>query len=192
MEPGRSSTLARRDDPAPSAMSTVHEAERRRKHSSEIGDSMEPLDLMKQPPRAPRETLCGVMFLPRTIDKLRAELPGGTMGPYMNHDRGFSAYVVRRLGLDMDELRTVVGDARDEDAVVAWLRERIDASTVDETNRKLESFTSERMTPEDRALLVERHPVLHERPDLTSILDILDAEDARAFPARGSRVGGGG
>ena len=116
---------------------------------------MEPLDLTKQPPRATRATLLGAMFLPRTIDKLRAELPGGTMGPYMNHDRGFSAYVVRRLGLDMDELRAAVGDARDEDEVVAWLRERIDASSVEETNRKLESFTSERMTPDDRALLVE-------------------------------------
>ena len=145
---------------------------------------MEPLDLTKQPPRAPRDTMLGVKFLPRTIDKLRAELPGGTMGPYLNHDRGFSAYVVRRLGLDMDELRGVVGRARDEDEIVAWLRERIDASTVDETNRKLESFTSERMTADDRALLVERHPVLHERPELTSILDILDADDARAFPAR--------
>lgn len=151
---------------------------------------MEPLDLSKQPPRAARETLLGVMFLPRTIDKLRAELPGGTMGAYLNHDRGFSAYVVRRLGLDMDELRTVVRDAHDENDVVAWLRERIDTSTADETNRKLESFTSERMTPEDRALLAERHPVLRERPDLTSILDILDAEDARAFS--GSKVGGGG
>ena len=152
---------------------------------------MEPLDLTKQPPRASRETLLGVMFLPRTIDKLRAELPGGTIGPYMNHDRGFSAYVVRRLGLDMDEFRTAVGDARDETEVIAWLRERIDASTVAETNRKLESFTSERMTPEDRALLIERHPVLHERSDLTSILDILDAEDARAFSAREERRGGG-
>jgi hypothetical protein len=37
------------------------------------------------------------------------------------------------------------------------------------------------MTPEDRALLGERHPVMRERPELTSILDILDAEDARAF-----------
>jgi hypothetical protein len=144
---------------------------------------MEPLDLTKSPPRATRATLLGAMFLPRTIDKLRAELPGGTMGPYLNHDRGFSAYVVRRLGLDMDELRVAVGDARDEDDVVAWLRERIDPGSVDETNRKLESFTSERMTPEDRALLAERHPVLHERPELTSILDILDAEDARAFRA---------
>ena len=145
---------------------------------------MEPLDLTKQPPRPPREKLLGVMFLPRTLDKLRAELPGGTMGPYMNHDRGFSAYVVRRIGLDMDQLRTVVGAAQDETAVIAWLRERVDASSVDDTNRKLESFTSERMSPEDRALLVERHPVLQEREELTSILDILEAEDARAFARR--------
>ena len=145
--------------------------------------------MTKAPPRAVRATLLGAMFLPRTIDKLRAELPGGAIGPYMNHDRGFSAYVVRRLGLDMDELRAVVGAARDEDDVVAWLRQRVDASSVEETNRKLESFTSERMTPDDRALLIERHPVLHERPDLTSILDILDAEDARAFRSGGT--GGG-
>ena len=150
---------------------------------------MEPLDLTTQPPRAARATLLGAMFVPRTIDKLRAELPGGTLGPYMNHDRGFSAYVVRRLGLDMDAFRAAVGAARDEDEVVAWLRERIDPGTVDETNRKLESFTSERMTPEDRALLAERHPVLRERPELTSILDILDAEDSRAF-STGLRGGG--
>jgi len=150
---------------------------------------LEPLDLTKQPPRATRATVLGAMFLPRTIDKLRAELPGGNMGPYMNHDRGFSAYVVRRLGLDMDEFRAAVASARNEDDVVAWLRERIDPATVDETNRKLESFTSERMTPDDRALLAERHPVVRERPELTSILDILDAEDARAFSAE--RAGGG-
>jgi Domain of unknown function (DUF5069) len=149
---------------------------------------MEPLDLTKQPPRPTRATLLGAKFLPRTIDKLRAELPGGTMGAYVNHDRGFSAYVVRRLGLDMDEFRNAVAAARDEDEVVAWLREHVDAANVEETNRKLESFTSERMTPEDRALLEERHPVLRERPELTSILDILDAEDARVFS---SGTGGG-
>ena len=150
---------------------------------------MEPLDLTKQPPRAARATALGAMMLPRTIDKLRAELAGGTMGPYMNHDRGFSAYVVRRLGVDMDEFRAAVAAARDEDEVVAWLRERIDGGAVEETNRKLESFTSARMTPDDRALLEERHPVMRERPELTSILDILDAEDARAFAAE--RAGGG-
>lgn len=36
---------------------------------------MTPLDLRKAPPRGPRERLLGFYFLPRTIDKLRAELP---------------------------------------------------------------------------------------------------------------------
>ena len=56
-------------------------------------------------------------MLPRTIDKLRAELPGGDLGDYLNHDIGFSAYVVRRLGLDMDEFRNAVAEAADETAV---------------------------------------------------------------------------
>src|ERR1700738_786766 len=98
---------------------------------------MEPLDLTTQPPRPTRAAVLGAMFLPRTIDKLRAELPGGTMGPYLNHDRGFSAYVVRRLGLDMDEFRSAVASARDEDEVVAWLRSHIDPAAIEETNRKL-------------------------------------------------------
>ena len=34
---------------------------------------MEPLDLRRQLPRGPRETLAGLAFMPRTIDKLRAE-----------------------------------------------------------------------------------------------------------------------
>ena len=82
---------------------------------------MTPLDLTQQHPRLPREKMLGFYFLPRTVDKLRAELPGGDMGRYLNHDTGFSAYVVRRLGLDMNEFRDAVGAAEDEPAVIAWL-----------------------------------------------------------------------
>jgi hypothetical protein len=142
---------------------------------------MEPLDLTSRPPRGPREKLLGLMFLPRTIDKLRAEQPGGRIGPYVNHDTGFSAYAVRRAGLDMDELRAVVARARDEDEVAAWLRERIDPQRADEFNQKLESFTVTRMSPADQALVRERHPVMARRPELTSILDVLEADDADSF-----------
>ena len=87
---------------------------------------MRPLDLTTTRPRGVRETILGYYLLPRTIDKLRAELPGGNIGAFLNHDRGFSAFVVRRLGLDMNEFRSVVAAASDEDAVIAWLAERID------------------------------------------------------------------
>ena len=142
---------------------------------------MTPLDLRKQPPRRPRETMLGFYLLPRTVDKLRAELPGGNLGKYLNHDTGFSAYVVRRLGLDMDEFREVVATAPSEAAVVEWLGARVDAAAAPALNAKLETFVVERMNPEDQALVRRRHPVMAARPELSKILDILDADDEHAF-----------
>ena len=147
---------------------------------------MTPLDLRSQPPRAPRETLLGFYLLPRTIDKLRAELPGGFIGAYLNHDVGFSAYVVRVLGLDMAEFRTAVGVAADEREVEAWLAERIDLTRAPALNAKLETLVVERMTPEDQVLIRERHPVMAAQPELSNILDILAADDAHAISARAS------
>ena len=138
---------------------------------------MTPLDLRTHPPRGPRETLLGFYFLARTIDKLRAEIPGGDPGPFLNHDTGFSAYVVRRLGLDMAELRKAVAEARDEGALVEWLRARIDVSNAAALNAKLETFVVERMKPEDQRLVRGRHPVMSNRPELSKILDILEADD---------------
>jgi hypothetical protein len=120
--------------------------------------------------------------LPRTVDKLRAELPGGNLGAYLNHERGFSAYVVRRLGLDMNEFRDAVAAAADEAEVVAWLAARIDSATAPALNEKFETFVVERMSAEDQLLVRERHPVMATRTDLSKVLDILEAEDRRAFP----------
>ena len=108
---------------------------------------MEPLDLTLRPPRPSRATLLGYFFLPRTIDKLRAQLPGGKIGPYLNHDTGLSAYVVRKLGLDMDEFRAVIARAKDEDDVVDWLSDRIDPAGADALNAKLATFVVSRMPP---------------------------------------------
>ena len=142
---------------------------------------MSPLDLRQHPPRGPRETLLGFYFLPRTIDKLRAEMPGGSLGAYLNHDRGFSAYVVRRLGLDMNDLRTAVAKASDESEILDWLTARIDLTAAQQLNAKLETFVVERMTDQDQILVRERHPVMATRPELSKILDILEADDALAF-----------
>jgi hypothetical protein len=142
---------------------------------------MTPLDLRKSPPRGAREKLAGFALLARTVDKLRAELPGGDLGEYLNHDTGLSAYLVRRLGLDMDELRNAVAKAPDEAALTEWLSARVDAAAAPALNAKLETFVIERMSPEDQVLVRRRHPVLAERPELSKILDILDADDRLTF-----------
>jgi hypothetical protein len=141
---------------------------------------MEPLDLSTRPPRGPRETMLGLTFMPRTIDKIRAELPGGNLGPFLNEPRGISAFLCRRIGVDMDELRAAVLAANGEDAVEGWLRERIDPAGVDETNRKLESLTIERLSPEDQEMVRHHHPILRSRPDLVRFYDIFEADDAAA------------
>lgn len=142
---------------------------------------MTPLDLRTRAPRSPRDTILGFYFLPRTIDKLRAELPGGDLGRYLNHDRGFSAYVVKRLGLDMNEFRHAVAEAKDEAAVVDWLAARVDITSAPAINAKFETFVVERMSDEDRALIRQRHPVMADRPELSKVLDILDADDRNTF-----------
>lgn len=142
---------------------------------------MTPLDLRTHAPRSPRDTILGFYFLPRTIDKLRAELPGGDLGRYLNHDRGFSAYVVKRLGLDMNEFRRAVAEAEDEAAVVDWLAARVDITSAPAINAKFETFVVERMSDEDQALIRRRHPVMADRPELSKVLDILEADDRNTF-----------
>ncbi len=71
---------------------------------------MEPLDLSSYPPRSPRERLAGCMFLARTVDKLRAQLPEGNLGAYViDGPRTLSGYVLHKLRLNVDELRAIVG-----------------------------------------------------------------------------------
>jgi hypothetical protein len=82
----------------------------------------------------------------------------------------------------MNEFREAVAGAADESAVVEWLAARVDAASAPALNAKLETFVVERMSPDDQALVRERHPVMQARPDLTKILDILEADDKDAFP----------
>jgi hypothetical protein len=143
---------------------------------------MEPLDLTRKPPRSARQTLLGCVFLPRTIDKLRAELPGGNLGAYIvAGPRSISAYVLHKLKVDVGALRDVVARAASEDEVAGWLRERIDPAVVAEVNAKLGASRLDRLSPEDRAFVEERHPIMRTRTDLATTFDLLDADDAATF-----------
>ncbi len=76
---------------------------------------MTPLDLSKAPPRGPREKLCGAYFLPRTVDKIRSELPGGNpAGYFVDNPIGMSAYMLEKLNIDLAALRAVVAEAANE------------------------------------------------------------------------------
>ena len=143
---------------------------------------MEPLDLREHPPRSPYDELDGLMLMPRTIDKLRALLPGGNTGPYYikGPTRGISAYLLRRLGIDERELFEAVRAAKDDADVAQWLRQRADPALYAEINQTLRRLKPKHIpNPEEfRSTYVE---TMKAHPEIEHIIDIVVADDRRTF-----------
>jgi len=143
---------------------------------------MEPLDLRTRPPRSCYEELDGLMLMPRTIDKLRARLPGGDPGVYFINGRirGISGYLLERLGISEAALFEAVGSAADDDEVAAWLRGRFDASEYAAINATLRRIRPKHS--EDEAYFRSEYAeTLRRHPELEFIVDIVDADDNRRF-----------
>lgn len=138
---------------------------------------MDSLDLTKAPPRGPYVELGGLLFLARTIDKIRASLPGGNLGSYQV--AGFSKRMLDALGIQEDDLRAVVSLAHSDEDVLAWVRKHSDPSKYGEINAYLESQTvAERKTKPE---LLAKYPALETLPPETPVLRMLELDDAESF-----------
>lgn len=138
---------------------------------------MEPLDLSKAPPRSPKLQLDGLAMLPRTIDKLRASLPGGDMGVY--RIQGFSQRMLDTIGVTEEQLRETVATAKSDDDVAKWLREHADTGKYDEFTQYILKRSIDDVT--DKEAFRERYPILKKRPDIYYLADMLEADDAEMF-----------
>ncbi|MFY9663029.1 MAG: DUF5069 domain-containing protein [Candidatus Cybelea sp.] len=140
---------------------------------------MNALDLTQHPPRSPRELLPGLNLLmaARTVDKIRATLPGGNIGDYQI--TGFSSSLLNALEIAESVLRKVIAQAQSDAEVATWIREHSDPERYPEINAKLEGRTvGERLN--DPGFLA-RYPGARNLPPETSRLDHLIADDAETF-----------
>ena len=80
-------------------------------------------DLRAGPPRRWNETIDGVPWLPRLIDKTRAAL-NGTLGAYLYGQSPVDRSLLRVLGLGYRSLAEIVAAAPDDAAVIAAIAER--------------------------------------------------------------------
>jgi len=80
-------------------------------------------DLRIGPPRRWSETVDGIPWLPRLIDKTRAEL-AGTLGPYLFGQSPMDRALLRKLGLSHRRFFEIVGAAADDDAVLTAIAAR--------------------------------------------------------------------
>jgi hypothetical protein len=135
---------------------------------------MEPLDLTKQPPRSPHEQINGLVMMARTVDKLRATLPGGNAGDYRME--GFSTRLLEHLDIQEDDLRAVVALAQSDDDVAAWLRKHTDPARYEAINRLLVNRTLADL--KDRADFETRYPSAVGLPAQTPLFDVLERDDA--------------
>ncbi|MGZ3576576.1 MAG: DUF5069 domain-containing protein [Vulcanimicrobiaceae bacterium] len=140
---------------------------------------MESLDLNKTAPRSLWAQINGLYMIARTVDKLRATLPGGQTGEYSI--AGFSKRMLDHLGIDEDDLRAVVALASNDDDIAAWLRKHTDPARYAEIN----SFLANRKIGDvsDPVAFRRRYPVAKALPDETRLFDVLDQDDA-VFLAR--------
>ncbi len=77
------------------------------------------MDLTKSFPRSPRDKLGGIVWLPRLIDKARADL-AGTLGEYKFNcplDQGFFKF----FGIEAGAFKEAVKAAPDDNAVLKWV-----------------------------------------------------------------------
>lgn len=145
---------------------------------------MDPLDLTKHPPRSARAMLDGLVMLPRTIDKMRALLPGGNIGVY--HVDGFSVRMMSAVGIEPDALQAEVARASSGDEVAAWVRAHADVSKYEASNQTLLNRSIDDIAPERRAWFDGEYPN-HHKVSGGKICDIIDADDAERFSAAGER-----
>lgn len=140
---------------------------------------MDSLDLTKAPPRSPYVKLGGLYMLARTIDKMRALLPGGNIGAYQI--AGFSTIVLDGLGIAQDDLQAVVSLASSDDEVVAWVHKHSDPAKYAEINAALEAKTvRERLGDAD---FVQKYPFAKTLPPETPRMRLLDLDDEACFSA---------
>jgi len=137
---------------------------------------MEALDLTAPPPRSPFVNIGGLVMLARTIDKLRAELPGGKLGDY--HYSVMSESLCEDLGITHDDFLDVVRHAKNDDEVVAWIHANSDQSRYESINT---AFLARTINDANRERLTIKYPVIANHPEVTSIFEMLDLDDAAQF-----------
>ena len=126
-------------------------------------------------------------MIARTIDKMRAQLPGGKLGPYSlstEFGPGLSIFLLDGLRLSEKDLFHVVQEAEAEEEIVDWLQGSVDLSGEARINEMLLAPTAEdvlKLIPQ--SIFYEFYPAAKTTPKTAPMFDLLLEDDRLMFPA---------
>jgi hypothetical protein len=129
---------------------------------------MEPLDLSQRHPRATRAELAGITFLPRSIDKFRAALPGGNLAGYSLE--GFTGRMLDNLGISAAAFQAVVADALTDEDVATYVKEHAAVGGAEAWNTYA---LNRELYMGNRAEAIAENPWLADHPEIQKSLDFL-------------------
>ncbi|GAC1409180.1 MAG: hypothetical protein NVSMB64_17900 [Candidatus Velthaea sp.] len=114
--------------------------------------------------------------MPRSIDKVRASLPGGDLGDYKTG--GTTEVMLATLGLSLESFTAAVTTAQSDADVATFISRHVPAAKYEVWNALL----AERLPRGgNRREALEVYPWLKDRPDLVFLVDILEEDDRRQF-----------
>lgn len=141
------------------------------------------MDLTKTYPRSVHEKLLGVVQLGRTIDKGRAKAHGN-IGDY-HYNCGMDQAVFAFLGIDHEELLSVIKNAKSDAEIEAYAKRFIDKKSAAEIERWNQEWVTHKPEGESLKYFLElRDQIAPDRTDVTSWADLLDLDEKRTVPKR--------
>lgn len=135
--------------------------------------------------RSPRETLGGLIILPRLIDKVRAHargvLPPEYVANLLQPGTTLDGRFLTFTGLEPEPLRAAILAAADDAAVLAWVERHAQPRTAEERRRWAEAVEASRPDPARVALRRQFYPALAGKVDLGAIgpLELIDLDEGR-------------
>jgi hypothetical protein len=133
-------------------------------------------------PRSPRETMCGWVYLPRFIDKIRLHLAGKLHKDYQeNFTKGFDGSWLKASGVTAEQMIDLVKNSITDGQVTDWVAKNV--KKTDAEKAAFNRFVLNRGNDEDgareRLKFRLKEAGLEKRTDITTFVDYIDADEKR-------------
>ena len=133
-------------------------------------------------PRSPREVMCGWVYLPRFIDKIRLHLAGRLHSDYCeNFTKAFDAAWLKAAGVSAADFIEVVRNSTTDGQVADWVSRTVKKSDAEKA--VFRDYILKRGTEGgeigERLKMRKKEAGLTHRDDIQCFVDFIDADEKR-------------
>jgi hypothetical protein len=133
-------------------------------------------------PRSPRETMCGWVFLPRFVDKIRLHLAGKLHADYHeNFTKGFDGAWLKAAGVSAEQFIEVVKKSVTDGEVADWVSRNVKRSDAEKAAHRDHVLNrgAEGGEITERLKMRKEQAGLGHRDDIKTFVDFIDADEMR-------------